>query len=101
MCRSMVDIQSATAEIRRGIKKREDRNHRANIIRILLRKAAINSNISPTYSYILQYDELWPNNSAEIDSLVRGTLANFHGFRVLAASLHGTLVVGVSQTLRR
>jgi len=25
MCRSMVDIQSATAEIRRGIKKEEDR----------------------------------------------------------------------------
>ena len=24
MCRSMVDIQSATAEIRRGIKKEED-----------------------------------------------------------------------------
>ena len=26
---------------------------------------------------------------------------NFNGFRVLAALLHGTLVVGVSQTLRR
>jgi len=36
---------------------------------------------------------------AEIDSLVWGTLANFNGFRVLAALLHGTLVVGVSQTL--
>jgi len=32
---------------------------------------------------------------------VWGTLANFNGFRVLAALLHGTLVVGVSQTLRR
>jgi len=32
MCRSMVDIQSATAEIRRGIKKKiEERNHRAKI----------------------------------------------------------------------
>jgi len=30
-----------------------------------------------------------------------GTPANFNGFRVLAALLHGTLVVGVSQTLRR
>jgi len=27
--------------------------------------------------------------------------ANFNGFRVLAVLLHGTLVVGASQTLRR
>jgi len=39
--------------------------------------------------------------AAEIVSLVWGTLANFNGFRVLAALLHVTLVVGVSQTLRR
>ena len=38
--------------------------------------------------------------AAEIVSLVAGTLANFNGFRVLAALLHGTLVVGVNQTLR-
>ena len=38
---------------------------------------------------------------AEIISLVWGTPANFNGFRVLAALLHGTLVVGVSQSLRR
>jgi len=38
--------------------------------------------------------------AAEIVSLVWGTPANFNGFRVWAASLHGTLVVGVSQTLR-
>jgi len=36
--------------------------------------------------------------AAEILSLVWGTPANFNGFRVLAALLHGTLVVGVSQT---
>jgi len=30
--------------------------------------------------------------------LVWGTPGNFNGFRVLAALLHGTLVVGVSQT---
>jgi len=35
----------------------------------------------------LQYAERWR---------VWGTPANFHGFRVLAALLHGTLVVGVS-----
>jgi len=39
--------------------------------------------------------------AAETVSLVWGTPANFNGFRVLAVLLHGTLVVGVSQTLRR
>jgi len=37
--------------------------------------------------------------ATEIVSLVWGTPANVNGLRVLAASLHGTLVVGVSQTL--
>jgi len=36
--------------------------------------------------------------AAEIVSLVWGTPGNFNGFRVLAALLHGTLVVGISQT---
>jgi len=36
--------------------------------------------------------------AAEIISLVWGTPGNFNGFRILAALLHGTLVVGVSQT---
>jgi len=35
--------------------------------------------------------------AAELDPVVWGTLANFNGFRVLAALLHGTPVVGVSQ----
>ena len=39
--------------------------------------------------------------AAEIVSLVWGTPANSNGFGVLAALLHGILVVGVSQTLRR
>ena len=39
--------------------------------------------------------------AAEIISLVWGTPANFNGFGVLAPLLHGILVVGVSQTLRR
>jgi len=38
--------------------------------------------------------------AAEIVSLVWGNHANFNWFRILAALLHGTLVVGVSQTLR-
>jgi len=39
--------------------------------------------------------------AAEICSLVWDTPGNFNRFRVMAALLHGTLVVGVSQTLRR
>jgi len=36
--------------------------------------------------------------AAEIDPVVWGTRANFNRFRVLAALLHGTLVVGVRKT---
>jgi len=35
--------------------------------------------------------------AAEIDPVVWGTPANFNGFRVLAASLHGSQVLGVNQ----
>ena len=49
----------------------------------------------------LQYGEL-RLLAAEIVSLVWGTAANFSNvFRVLAALLDGTLVVGVCETLRR
>ena len=39
--------------------------------------------------------------AAEIGLPVWSTPANFNGFRVLEALLHGSQVVGVSQTLRR
>jgi len=39
--------------------------------------------------------------ASAIVSLVWGTPAIFNWVRVLEALLHGTLVVGVSQTLRR
>jgi len=39
--------------------------------------------------------------AAEIVSLVWGTPGNFNGFRVLAALLHGTLVVGVVRYILR
>jgi len=42
---------------------------------------------------MLNFDPL----ASEVGSLVWDTPANFNGFRVLAALLHGTLVVGVSQ----
>jgi len=38
--------------------------------------------------------------TAEIRWRVWGTPANFNGFRVFSALLHGILVMGVSQTLR-
>ena len=39
--------------------------------------------------------------AAEIVPVLWGTPANFKGFRVLAALLHGSQVVSVIQTLRR
>jgi len=39
--------------------------------------------------------------AAEIGLPVWGTTANFNGLRFLAALLHDSQVVGVSQTLRR
>ena len=52
--------------------------------------------ISPPHVPMMNFGPL----AAEIISLVWGTPAN-NEFRVLAALLHGTVVVGVSQTLRR
>jgi len=51
-------------------------------------KKLLGSNISPICPYnIVNFGPL----AAEIVSLVWGTAANFNGFRVLAALLHGTL----------
>jgi len=58
-------------------------------------KNLLSSNISPTCPHNMV--NIGPL-AAEIISLVWGTPANFNGFRVLAALLHGTLLVGVSQT---
>jgi len=60
-------------------------------------KNLLNNNISPTRRHNMVNFGLL---AAEILSLVWGTPANFNGFRVLSALLHGTVVVGVSQTLR-
>jgi len=59
------------------------------------KKNLLSSNISSTCPHnMVDFGRL----AAEIVSLVWGTPANFNGFRVLAALLHGTVVVGVSQT---
>jgi len=63
-----------------------------------LGKNVLSGNISSTCLHnMVNFGPL----TAEIISLVWGTPGNFNGFRVLAALLHGTLVVGVSQSLRR
>jgi len=60
-------------------------------------KNLLSSNISSTCPHnMVNFGPL----AAEIDPVVWGTPANFNGFCVLAALLHGTPVLGVSQTLR-
>jgi len=61
-------------------------------------KNLLSSNTSSTCPHIMaKFGPLM----AEIGSGVLGTRTNFNGFRVLAALLHGTLVVGISRTLWR
>ena len=61
-------------------------------------KSSLNSNICPTCPHnMVNFAPL----AAEICWRVWGTPVNFKGFLVLAALLHGTLVVGVSQTVWR
>jgi len=62
------------------------------------RKNLLSSNISSTCPHnMVNFGPL----TAEICWRVCGTPANFNGFRLLAALVHSTVVVGVSQTLRR
>jgi len=65
--------------------------------RIDNRKKIVISNVSLTCPYNMVNFGL---QAAEIRWRVWGTPANFNGFRILVALLHGILVVGVSQTLR-
>jgi len=62
------------------------------------KKKLLNSNTFSTCSHnMVNFGPL----TAEIGSGVWGIPTNLNGFRILAALLHGNLVVGVSQTLRR
>jgi len=62
------------------------------------KKNLLSSNISSTCPHnMVNFGPL----AAEIGPVVWSTPAIFNGFGVLAALLHGTPVVGVSQTLRR
>jgi len=62
------------------------------------KKNLLSSNMSSRCSHNMVIIDLL---TAEIAWWVWGTPANFNGFRVLAALLHGTLVQGANQTLRR
>ena len=62
------------------------------------RKKTVKQQYVPHMS--LEYGKLRPPNRG-IGLPVWGIPAHFNGFRVLAAFLHGTLVAGVNQTLRR
>ena len=62
------------------------------------KKNSLSSNMSSRCPHnVLNFSSL----AAEIGLRVWGTPANSNGFRVLAALLHGSQLVGVSQTLRR
>ena len=89
--RGSVEIQDA--------KKSPSAHHRTTLLGYIFttkvhidnrKKNLLNTNVSSTLRLI----------AAETCWRVWGTPANFNGFHVLAALLHGTLVVGVSQTLR-
>jgi len=87
-----------------GPKKSPSGHHRtgyifANKARINNRKKnLLNSNVSPMCPHnMVNFGSL----AAEIGSGVWGTPPIFNRFRILAALLHGTLVVGISQTLWR
>ena len=62
-----------------------------------IRKNLLNSNISTCPHNMVNFSPL----RADISLPVWGTPANFNRFRIFAALLPGTLVAGVSQTLRR
>jgi len=60
-------------------------------------KNLLNSNISSRCPHnMVNFDP----PAADIRPVVWGTAANFNGFRIFAALLHGTPAVDVSQTLR-
>jgi len=87
--------------------KSTSEHHRANLsgyifateARIDNRKKLLSSkssNISSMPHNMVNFGQL----ASEMDAVVLATSANFKGFHVLAALLHGSPVVGVSQTLR-
>jgi len=89
------------------VKKSPSGHHRATLSGYIFatkagidnrKKNLLSSNTSSTcFHNMVNFGPL----AAEINPVVWGIPANFNGFRVLAALLHGMQVLGVSQTLRR
>jgi len=107
-CRSEMCCTQLTANTgRKKVAKKSPSGHHRTICRAIssqlrhvstIGKNLLSSNISSTCPRnMVNFGPL----AAQIVSLVWGTPANVNGFGVLAALLHGILVVGVSQTLRR
>jgi len=99
-CRWLAEIQDAKIA-----KNSPPGHHRTTLLGYILvtkahienwKKNLLSSNISSTCAHnMVNFNPL----AAEISPVVWGTPDNFNGCRVLAALLHGTPVVGVSQTL--
>jgi len=88
------------------VKKSQSEHHRTTLSGYVFATKACVDNRKKSFEqqYLLhalpQYGELGLL-AAEIGPVVWGTPANFNGFLVLAALLHSTPALGVSQTLRR
>jgi len=91
-----------------SLEMQDSKNRHMRTIAQLCRAISSYMHVSTIGKNLLKYLPTCLYNMVNFDPLtaetcwrVWGTPANFHGFRVLAPLLHGTLVVGVSQTLRR
>jgi len=85
-------------------KNSPSRQHRTTLLGyIFATKARIDNRkkLSSNMSSRCPHNMVYFGSAAEIGLPVWGTPANFNGFRVLAALLHGSRVVIVSQTLQR
>jgi len=89
-----------------GLKKSPSGHHRTTLSSYIFatkaridnwKKNLLSSNMSSTCPHNMNFSPL----AAEIGLPVWGTPTNFNGFRILAALLHGSQVVSISQTLQR
>jgi len=101
MCISMVDIQSPTAEIRRGKKRKiEERNYRMKIYMVsLLHRATIKKAVIRAHSSTSPY---WNRHSVvtgEQQERAYCALSSIHTIPVHACRVHGRPVLNTVNTL--
>ena len=102
----MLHAASCKCRTQKSRQKSPSGHHRTNLSGYIFatkaridnpKKNLLSSSISSTCPHnMVNFGRL----AAKISPVVWGTPANFNGFRVLAALLHDTPVLGVSQTLR-